>query len=86
MLVTFSFNENHLKTLASAHHDIKAVFISHLFGISADVDLYKSILPKATFIEDVCESHGATYKGKMCGTLTEGSTFSFLFWTPYDYS
>lgn len=76
---TFSFNENHLRTLASAHHDIKAVFISHLFGISADVDLYKSILPKATFIEDVCESHGATYKGKMCGTLTEGSTFSFYF-------
>ena len=78
--VTFSFNINHLKTLASAHHDIKAVFISHLFGISADVDAYKAILgPKVTFIEDVCESHGATYKGKMCGTLTEGSTFSFYF-------
>ena len=42
--VTFSFNTNHLKTLAAAHHDIKAIFISHLFGISADVDAYKAIL------------------------------------------
>ena len=64
--VTFSFNTNHLKTLKSAHHDIKAIFVSHLFGISADIDTYKAILgPKVTFIEDVCESHGATYKGKM---------------------
>ena len=52
---TFSFNENHLRVLASAHHDIKAIFVSHLFGISADIDTYKAILgPKVTFIEDVC--------------------------------
>lgn len=76
---TFSFNENHLKKLAEEHSDVKAVFISHLFGIPADVDLYKSIFPEAAFIEDVCESHGAEYKGQKCGTLTEGSTFSFYF-------
>ena len=77
--ITFSFNEHHLKVLALAHHDIKAVFVSHLFGIAAEMDVYKEILPEAVFIEDVCESHGATYKGKKCGTLSEGSTFSFYF-------
>ena len=83
--ITFSFNKDHLIKLKSTNInnngicDIKAVFVSHLFGISADIDLYKEILPNAIFIEDVCESHGATYKGKMCGTLSEGSTFSFYF-------
>lgn len=76
---TFSFNINSLKKIAIEHPDIKAVFVSHLFGISADIDQYKEILPNAVFIEDVCESHGATYKGKKCGTLSLGSTFSFYF-------
>ena len=66
--ITFSFNEHHLKVLALAHHDIKAVFVSHLFGIAAEMDVYKEILPEAVFIEDVCESHGATYKGKRSNT------------------
>ena len=76
---TFSFSEDHLKQLAAEHNDIKAVFISHLFGIPADFDLYMSIFPDAVFIEDVCESHGAEYKGKKCGTLGQGSTFSSYF-------
>ena len=76
---TFSFHLENLKILAHTHHDIKAVFVSHLFGIAADMEAYREILPDAIFIEDVCESHGATYKGNMCGTLSEGSTFSFYF-------
>lgn len=76
---TFSFDVESLEKIAQENSDIKAVFVSHLFGISADIDLYKKILPNAIFIEDVCESHGATYKGRKCGTLSEGSTFSFYF-------
>ena len=76
---TFSFDIDNLKQIAKQHPDIKAVFVSHLFGIAADIDVYKEILPNAIFIEDVCESHGATYKGKKCGTLSLGSTFSFYF-------
>ena len=75
----FSFDLDHLRHLAVKHPDIKVAFVSHLFGIPADIDAYKEILPYAAFIEDVCESHGAEYKGKKAGTLSEGSTFSFYF-------
>lgn len=76
---TFSFDLNYLKQLAQEHTDIKVAFVTHLFGIAADIDAYKEILPNAIFLEDVCESHGTTYKGKKCGTLSEGSTFSSYF-------
>lgn len=75
----FGFDLDHLKYLKQKHPDIKLIFVTHLFGISADMDAYKEIFPEAVFIEDTCESHGATYKGKKAGTLSEGSTFSFYF-------
>mgnify|MGYP003641038838 CR=1 FL=1 len=76
---TFSFDLNNLKQIAKDHPDIKMAFVTHLFGIPADIDSYKEIFPNALFIEDVCESHGATYKNNKCGTLSEGSTFSSYF-------
>jgi len=75
----FGFDLSHLETLALKHPDIKAVFVTHLFGIPADIDSYRAVLPDAVFMEDVCESHGATYKGQKTGTLSAGSTFSFYF-------
>ena len=30
-------------------------------------------------VEDVCESHGATYQGKKLGTFGEISNFSFYY-------
>jgi len=76
---TFSFDKNYLKQLKIVHPDIKAVFVSHLFGVPAEIEEYKEILPDAVFIEDVCESHGAKCKTGLAGTLSEGSTFSFYF-------
>ena len=75
----FGFDLKHLRYLKKKHPDIKMAFITHLFGIAADIDSYKEIFPDIVYIEDACESHGATYKGKKVGTLTEGSTFSFYF-------
>ena len=75
----FGFDIKHLKYLKSKHPDIKMAFITHLFGIAADIDSYKKIFPEIIYIEDACESHGATYKGKKVGTLSQGSTFSFYF-------
>tara|TARA_R110002072_G_scaffold19956_8_gene73433 strand:+ start:625 stop:1788 length:1164 start_codon:yes stop_codon:yes gene_type:complete len=75
----FGFDLKHLKYLKKKHPDIKMAFVTHLFGIAADIDSYKKIIPDIPYIEDVCESHGATYKGQKTGTLSEGSTFSFYF-------
>jgi len=75
----FGFDLKHLKYLKEKHPDIKMAFITHLFGIAADMDEYRKIFPDIIYIEDVCESHGAKYKGKTTGTLSEGSTFSFYF-------
>jgi len=78
-LDNFGFDLKHLEYLKQKHPDIKLAFVTHLFGISANIDVYKTMLPDTIFIEDVCESHGATYKGRKTGTLSEGSTFSFYF-------
>ena len=75
----FGFNMNHLRLIKERHPDIKVAFVTHLFGIPANMDAYKELLPDVVFIEDVCESHGAVYNGKKAGTLSEGSTFSFYF-------
>lgn len=76
----FCFDLKHMKYLREVHgDDIKMIFVSHLFGIAGDIDSYSSIFPESIIIEDVCESHGSTYKGKKTGTLSKGSTFSFYF-------
>ena len=76
---TFSFDVESLRKISKEFSNIKVVFVSHMFGIAADLDTYKEILPDAIFLEDVCESHGTMYKNSKCGTLSEGSTFSFYF-------
>jgi len=78
-LDNFGFDLKHLERLKQKHPDIKLALVTHLFGISANIDVYKTMLPNTIFIEDVCESHGATYKGRKAGTLGEGSTFSSYF-------
>ena len=75
----YSFDVNHLKELSQKHNDVKMVFVTHLLGLPADIKEYKQIFPEALFIEDVCESHGATIDGKKAGTFSNGSTFSFYF-------
>ena len=74
-----SMNEE--QVLKKINKNTLAVFITHVQGFNGLSErLLKKIKnKKVMLIEDVCESHGATYKGKMCGTLTEGSTFSFYF-------
>ena len=56
--VTFSFNEEYLKILTEVHHDIKAIFVSHLFGISADIDAYKAILVTHVIVGTITLSPG----------------------------
>ena len=75
----FGFDKDHLNKIKEQHPDIKLIWITHLFGIAADVDYYKELFPDALIAEDVCESHGAKINGQKAGVFGEGGTFSFYF-------
>ena len=71
---TFSFD------LTKKYEDITAVFITHLLGIVAPLGEIRESYPDAFMIEDVCESHGATFDdGSKVGSASDGSTFSFYY-------
>ena len=79
-LENFSFDEDELKYIAGKHPDIAMVFITHLIGLSANVEKVREIFPEALILEDICESHGVCGPdGKKRGTDSIGSTFSFYF-------
>ncbi|NDB83961.1 MAG: DegT/DnrJ/EryC1/StrS aminotransferase family protein, partial [Alphaproteobacteria bacterium] len=79
-LKNFSFDEEQLKYIVTQHPDIKAVFITHLIGLSSNVEKVREIFPNALILEDVCESHGVEdSNGKKRGVDCVGSTFSFYF-------
>lgn len=57
----------------------KGVIVVNLYGQSADMDAIKEVCDEygASIIEDAAESLGATYKGKMSGTLGDFGVYSF---------
>jgi len=57
----------------------KAIIPVHLYGQPAQMDkiLYLAKKYKLFIIEDACQSHGATYKGKYTGTFGDLAAFSF---------
>jgi dTDP-4-amino-4,6-dideoxygalactose transaminase len=56
-----------------------AVLPVHLYGQTADLDPLLAIARrhKIALIEDACQAHGATYKGRQAGTLGVAGCFSF---------
>ena len=58
-----------------------AVFLTHVQGFNGLSDRLLNFLKrkKILLIEDVCESHGATYKNKKLGTFGLISNFSFYY-------
>ena len=59
----------------------RAVFLTHILGYNALSDRLLKGLKKAgvPLVEDVCESHGATHKGRKLGTFGLVSNFSFYY-------
>ena len=52
--------------------------LNHLLGFPFDITPRK-LFPRALFIDDVCESHGASINNKKVGSNSLGATFSFYF-------
>lgn len=57
----------------------KAIIAVHLQGRPADMDMIKTIAQKygLRVIEDAAQAHGARYKGKRIGSLSDAAGFSF---------
>lgn len=67
--------------LARLNPNTRAIFITHVLGYNALTqqlldELERSGIP---LIEDVCESHGATFNGRKLGTFGLMSNFSFYY-------
>ncbi|OSM05203.1 putative DegT/DnrJ/EryC1/StrS aminotransferase [Magnetofaba australis IT-1] len=69
------------QVLAKINDNTRAVFLTHAQGFNGLSDRLVSELEKrgVPLIEDVCESHGATHKGKKLGSIGLASNFSFYF-------
>ena len=61
--------------------ETRAVFLTHILGYNAlDQDLLDELKSRnIPLVEDVCESHGATYRGRKLGSLGLVSNFSFYY-------
>jgi dTDP-4-amino-4,6-dideoxygalactose transaminase len=57
----------------------KAIMPVHLFGHPEDMDSIMEMAKRHNLfvIEDACQSHGATYKGKTTGTFGDAAAYSF---------
>lgn len=76
-LQDLAFDYDHLAKKISPK--TRAIFLTHLLGFPADIDKIKKMIgtKNIQLIEDCCESHGATIKGKKIGNFGICSSFSF---------
>jgi perosamine synthetase len=57
----------------------KAIMVVHMYGHPCDMDPIREIARRHNLfvVEDCCQSHGATYKDRMTGSLSDVAVFSF---------
>ena len=70
---------NYEKIAEVINKNTVAIFVTHLMGLPANMDLLQKIGKKHNLIilEDCCEAQGATYRNKKVGNFGIAGTFSF---------
>lgn len=76
-LDTFNIDPNRIDEKINAK--TKAIIAVHLYGRAADMDAVNAIAKKHNLkvVEDCAQAHGALYKGRKIGTLSDIAGFSF---------
>ena len=76
-----SLSMSEVDIIKKVNRNTKAVFLTHAQGFNGLSSKLISFLKKKKIIliEDVCESHGATFKSKKLGTFGKISNFSFYY-------
>ena len=78
-LKTWNMDPQALEDAFKKYPNPKAVILTHLYGLSADLDPIMRMCRdhNVTLIEDAAESLGTKYKGKYTGTFGKYGVFSF---------
>ena len=73
---TYNMNPSKLESVITER--TKVIIPVHIQGLPADMDEIMAIAKRHNLIiiEDACQAHGATYKGKKVGTMGKVGTFS----------
>ena len=73
-----TFNIDPADAARRVTHRTKAIIPVHLFGLCADIDALRTLLPNhLKIVEDAACAAGARYKGRFAGGLGDVAVFSF---------
>jgi dTDP-4-amino-4,6-dideoxygalactose transaminase len=74
-----TYNIDPTKIESAITKNTKAIIPVHLYGQPANMDAIRALAAKHNLkvVEDACQAHGALYKGKRVGTMSDAACFSF---------
>jgi perosamine synthetase len=73
-----TYNMDPEQVAAKVTNKTKAIIPVHLFGLCADMDAIRAVIPEhVKIVEDAACAAGANYKGSFAGTLGDVASFSF---------